>query len=477
MPCVHGDEDSSSSETEGRRSTELSVLGSNNVMVTAGLIVADVVGAGVLGMPRAVACFGWALGIVVLLICLAANVHISLLMWKVYMNCKTCADARTYIDLCAGAFARAPPWQRRLAVWTTSTSQYIFIFSMMAIFVLSAGKGLGMLFFDNHICLPKWAALACLLVLPFLLSSQRMGSYDTLVWINILTLIGTITIPLAYYIVNGSEEARSLNSKWLAVADVTVSTAASGFSTFIYAMTSQIMLTEIIAEMRDPAQLPKAYVMVSAPFQLACFLVAGLGGYYFLGDQVTGMFTENLPFNMGLKLGGLCLLTHMLISCFLKGVVFSHSSTTCVCGPPEVQHASVRVPWPRWIAISLASLFLAWFLANLVPFFADFVDLLGATLAPISCFVGPILMFARYYYDEGEHRPYVSGFEWACIAAELALALALMVIGTYTSAQNLLQHWESYGYPFECHCENMWRTCECSGEHVGMQHCINIVVS
>ena len=30
---------------------------------------------------------------------------------------------------------------------------------------------------------------------------------------------------------------------------------------------------------------------------------------------------------------------------------------------------------------------------------------------------------------------------------------------------------EEYGYPFDCHCDDMWNTCACSAEHPGMETC------
>jgi len=109
-----------------------------------------------------------------------------------------------------------------------------------------------------------------------------------------------------------------------------------------------------------------------------------------------------------------------------------------------------------------------WLLANLVPFFGDAVDLLGSTLTPLSSWVLPIAMFARWYYDAVEERPQVSAAEWAVMLCELLIALGLMILGTYSSVQTLREHWHTYGYPFACHCEGMWNTCACSSDHVGM---------
>ena len=35
----------------------------------------------------------------------------------------------------------------------------------------------------------------------------------------------------------------------------------------------------------------------------------------------------------------------------------------------------------------------SWFMAQIVPFFADFVNLLGATLTPLIAFIVPLLLY------------------------------------------------------------------------------------
>jgi len=445
--------------------------GSNSVWLTAGIIVADVVGAGILGMPRAVARFGWALGAVVMVVLLAANVHISILMWKVRVGCAECDGARTYLDLCRGAFAKAPAWQQRTAACLTGWSQYSFLFGLLGIYLLSAGKGLGMLFFRNQLCLPVWSALAALLLWPFAGTAREMGSYQSLVWINIITLCGTVLIPLGYYTVAGAQELERSDAHWYAVSPLTVTGVLSGLSTYTFGMTSQFMLAEIISEMKDPMQLPKAYATLSAPFQLTAFLVAGLGGYYWMGDKSAGMMNENLPFNAAFQVASTCLVIHMLISYLIKGVVFCMSILKKAKPQYAHPHDSRKRTLAAWNAVVLLVLFAAWLIANLVPFFGDAVDLLGASLTPISCWIIPIMMFVRYYMDAGENRPRVSSFEWVCIVGELLLAVLLMIFGTFSSIVTLMEHWHTYGPPFDCHCEGIWNTCECSADHIGMDMC------
>ncbi|CAK9064732.1 unnamed protein product, partial [Durusdinium trenchii] len=301
------------------------LYGHNGVLLTAGIIAADVIGAGILAMPAAMANLGLYAGTAALIALLLANVHVSMVMWRVRMNCPTCVGATTYTALVQGAFAKAPAWQQEIMIHLTSFSQKSFLFGMMVLYLLSAGKGFGMIFHHVHVCLPNWMIYAAFLLFPFAASARHLGSWQSLVWINVVSLMGTVLIPLCFYALNGTEKIRVPGSHVEAVSELSPRQILSSLSTFFFGMTSQFMLLEIIAEMKDPMELPKAYAGYFAPFQLVMFSLAGIAGYWYMGNKVGGMMNENLPFGPSLQAAAGCMLVHMLISYLIKGVVVCKS--------------------------------------------------------------------------------------------------------------------------------------------------------
>lgn len=131
--------------------------------------------------------------------------------------------------------------------------------------------------------------------------------------------------------------------------------------------------------------------------------------------------------------------------------------------------------WLAWNILAVSTLLAAWVLANLVPFLGDLVDLLGASFTPLSCWVMPIAMFGRWYWNAGDDRPHVSKVEWTVMLLELLLAFVLMFLGTWSAVMNIVKEWHTYGYPFECHCEGLWDTCACSADHAGMSEVCNML--
>mmetsp|Transcript_8985 Transcript_8985/g.21514 ORF Transcript_8985/g.21514 Transcript_8985/m.21514 type:complete len:482 (-) Transcript_8985:92-1537(-) len=456
---------------ESQDSDLKALTGHNGVLLTAGIIVADVVGAGILAMPLAVAKLGLIPGSVILVLLLFANVHISILMWRVRMFCPSCSESTTYTELVRDTFQLAPPCQRRWMVAVTGVCQKSFLFGLLAVYLMSGAKGFGMIMYDLQICLPVWMIVAALALLPFAATARHMGSWQSLIWVNVITLCGTVMIPLVSWAANGVDGIRLPNSRVELVAEPKPAAILSALSTFTFGMTSQFMLMEIMSEMKVPMKMPQAYAAVSAPFQLLMFAIAGIGGYAFMGSKVSGMMNENLAFGLPFQVAAGCMAAHMLISYLIKGVVFCKSIHRVV----DREHASANDmsvrSWTGWVAVVLLVLFVCWLLANLVPFFADAVDLLGASVTPISCWLIPCILYLRFYWDYPHlrtGRPWMTLLEWIVIGLEIALALVLTIFGTASAVNQIVEDWHTFGLPFSCHCQGLWKDCTCSGDHVGM---------
>ena len=297
----------------------LLACGANSVYLTAGLAIADVVGAGILSLAVGIACFGWLLGIIMLVLFLLLNVHTAILLWKVQAGVGK--HVRTYSQLITYAMEGAPQWQRRCCADLNAISQYSFLFSAVALFVLCIGQALGAFFHTVHICLPWWSLLGAFCILPFICTGRYLGSWPGLVCTNLVTIAGSVLIPLMFFAHAGVEQTRLPLSHVVQVADVSVSGFFVGSSIVLFAFTGQFMMVEIMSEMRDLNEFPYALCGLAAPFMFVAFAVAGVGGYYFQGHLVSGMLTTSLPFGHAMQSACVCLFTHMIITSQIKGTV------------------------------------------------------------------------------------------------------------------------------------------------------------
>mmetsp|Transcript_74920 Transcript_74920/g.173705 ORF Transcript_74920/g.173705 Transcript_74920/m.173705 type:complete len:488 (-) Transcript_74920:8-1471(-) len=440
----------------------------NSALLTAGIIIADVLGAGILSMGVAVAKFGWLLGTAVILLMLAMNVHISVLMWRVRMGCP---PAFTYLDLSTAAFSRAPSWQRRLMEGLTIYSQQIFLFLCMSVYALSVGRSLGNLLYDEfHNCLRILVLTGLASFAPVCLSARSMGHYSTLIALNVLLIAGSAIIPVAHMASSGVRETRDAGSTMRPFEHLTFTGSLAALGTMNFAITSQNMIVEIMAEMKYPAEFPKAYY-ISAPFQAAMMILAGVGTYYYMGSGITGILGDNIPFGVTFRMAALCLLLHMLVTYLIKSVVVCRFFQSL--WQPSSLNDTTLYGWMAWawtVGLTMAA---TWLVSQLVPFFTDLVDLIGATLTPLNCCFIPIAMYARWLRDFGTETDTVGPFELTAIVLEVVLGLVLVIFGTYFSVSTILNKWSAYGLPFACHCENVWATCGCSAHHPGMEHCLS----
>jgi len=441
--------------------------GGNSVLLTAGIIVADVVGAGILSMAVAVRLLGWALGAVAIAVLLAMNVHISILMWRVHMRHP---QARTFMELASAVCASMPEGTRAGVVWVVGAAQSSFIFMVLGLYTLTIGDGLGKLFYTTQLCLPVWTLIGSLVLLPVLANATSLGSYKSLIYVNCSMILGCICIPLVYMSTQGVEVTRPPTAGFYAVnPDLRFSDLVRGVSIFAFAFTGQFILVEIISEMKDPQEFPKAYAYLSAPFQCAAFMTVGLGGYYFKGDSMEGIIVDAVGFGHTFRLTAMCLLTFILITYLIKGIVFCkgvHRSLEGARADEKGNRASAI-----WASIVCCTIALTWLTAQLVPFFNDLVDLLGASLTPFCCWIVPIGMYVYTVRSGGLKDRSIGPVESTIIGMELLLSVVLMIAGTSITLAHISEHWHSYGGPFECHCESLWETCECSAMQPGMEFC------
>merc|ERR1719231_1414522 len=104
-----------------------------------------------------------------------------------------------------------------------------------------------------------------------------------------------------------------------------------------------------MSEMQDVSQFPKAYAVMSAPFQGLAFLICGLGGYYFRGDLVAGMIIDGIPFGPWFQAAAVCLIVHMVITWIIKGIVFCRAMQ--VAWDPKVAEDGSKQGWVQWGAL------------------------------------------------------------------------------------------------------------------------------
>lgn len=443
--------------------TKKSVAG-NSAQYTAVILIGNTCTITAISFPAAFASLGgWANGIAAVVICVTMNAHLSVIVWRIYM---AFPGHHHYGDLIYAAFEDTSPLQQNLAYILTNVTTYGFILVSTGYNLLCMGTALGWIFNGFQACLPLLMLIAAVINIILQIGVRTYRSLPPILSANVISVLIVVLVPLSYFASLGTEVTLAPGSKIFATGGSSLAKEIQGFSTLIYTLTTQYLVVEMMSEMEDPKEFPKAACMHVPPFQLVFVVLAGLGGYAYLGSGATLNTPDYLPFGHELK----AVAFFFLFSAMMNSVI----NSIFVCKlvhekiDPSSEPGSMR-DWSVWSAVVTVVLLFSYLVANLVPFIKEFANLLGTSFGPACCCIVPIVTYARIYSKYGEDKvPRISTAEWFLIGIWFALSLLLMSYGTYEVMQEIYKGWLTFGAPFACNCRGLWATCECSSSRPGM---------
>jgi hypothetical protein len=439
--------------------------GGNSAHFTAVILISNTCGIGAISLPAAVAALGgWANGIAAVVICTVMNAHLSLIVWRIYM---AFPGHRHYGDLIYAAFEDTSPVQQNLAYILTVVTTYGFILVATGYNLLCMGKALGWLFNGFQACLPVLMLIAATINIILQIGVRSYRSLPAILSANVVSVLVVVLVPLGYFASMGSEVTLLPGSQVLAAGGSSFPNEIQGFSTLTFILTTQYLVVEILSEMDDPKEFPKAACIQAPPFQMLFVSLAGLGGYAYLGSAATLNLPDYLPFGAELKATAIFFLFSALMGNLVNSI-FMCKLFHEKFDPASSNDGSAR-DWMVWSTIVTSVLLFSYLTANLVPFIKEFANLLGTSFGPACCFIVPIVTYARIYNKYGEDKvPRISTAEWFLIGIWFVLSVVLMSYGTYTVLREIYKGWLTYGAPFACGCQGLWATCECSASRPGM---------
>jgi amino acid permease len=461
------------------------------------MMIADVVGLGILTLGSAMADLGWVWGLILMTAMLFVNLYSGLLLSKV--NCMY-PEARDYPEL--GTAVLGPTFGRTVAV-----VNYVTMFFILGDYLLTTGSLLSMIFNSLvSVCPYVWTLVAVVLILP-MHQLRSLTETTPLLTINGITITVAVFLALGYLYSTGSaplaeeywgEDSGGVipGNSYAVPPDMKPANFLNGLSMLTFAYAGQFLYVDMMNEMEDPRQFPKAFAY-SLPYQYIMYVLVAATSYAYLGDSAKGLIIGVLPHTVTYAsptylAASSLLLVHMLITYLLKGIIFVQAfqrwifpkkrllpSTTSLELPSlssdtEEAHASSKLEgegkgsccnrsqW-QWFFLSLVTLFGAWLVANLIPDFDALTSLIGAMFLPLSTFLFPALMYYQASVNSDVHRaqtqeesnkilvPPLSIAHKLGLAALVLLTGVLMIFGTYSSILAVIETWnEGSRTPFGC---------------------------
>lgn len=431
-------------------------------LTAAQIMIADMIGVGVLTLATVMSDLGWVMGISFIILFFPINVYTSLLLWQVR---KIYPQSVSYIDMSRYSFKNWGKFMSRI----TAILVYLHIFMVLSDYLLVIGQSLGLIFYDFKICKPWWMLIGCFCILPFN-QIRLLNSTKILCWVNMATITMAVFLTLGYLIVEGIEQTLEKGAvKELVNENLDIWIFSRAFSKIAFSYAGQFIYLEIMAEMKEKNHFPKTFAF-TGPYQVGLYLLVGCIGYHYKGSGAEGMLIDNIAFSIWLRLAALLLFIHMLITYLIKGNVMSRAIHLAFF--PKTVNNNDSAGSITWFCISTCLLLGCFLVANLIPFFDSLTGLIGALLIPTNSWNLPIMF---YVASKGNKNLKIPIWEWILLITIFCFGLVLTYLGTHANVADIIVKWESVGLPFACHCEDIWNTCDCSPDHTKM--ICNITVS
>jgi len=295
-----------------------------------------------------------------------------------------------------------------------------------------------------------------LMVLP-VIQLKSLSDTSNLCFFNLFLILGVIGVCTFGLLSEGGAAADSAPNKVAFNTQSSIPEVLAVIGMVIYAFGGNWMYFEIMSEMKEPKDFPKAYC-INGPLQLGFYLIAGLVGYAYRGDQAKGYLLDELPFGTGFRIASFMLFLHVLITYSIKSTVLTRHLYQSMATDPAYEKS-------QWFMLTTVIMIGGSMLALSMPFFGDMLGLIGCLLGAPICFFLPITFYlcGKKCRDELSSIPM---WYWPMMAFLVIYGLLSFTMGTYASIMQINLDWASLGAPFSCHCEDMWSTCGCSASRL-----------
>jgi len=407
------------------------------------LLVAAVVGLGIMALPSSIAKVGWVPGLVILGTVFSVNLYTGLL-WRLRL---VYPHGTNYTHIGMEVMGLTG---KRLAQVVTLTQ----LFLLEASYMLVNTQSLAAVFYELDLCKPTWGIFMAFLLLPFV-------QIRTLNNVSLLSLISGVMVffVLALCVVEMAIHGREPHVHTALVESSPPFVWFRAVSSMVFACGSQFVYLEIMSEMQSVKDFPPALGR-AASFIITAYISISAAGYWTYGRHVPSYVVDVIPNGPFRRIANVFMLIHTMVSYILMSQVLCNSLVKLVHpikrslsdpGPisDSGREADVVPNREDWLVTSMLVMLCAYLVANVVPFFEELTVLIGALIGgPISLGIPALFTIrarklGKVEYGRAEHL-------W--LHGLIGLTAIIMVLGLASGVDSLFVKWDTFGYPFECHC-------------------------
>lgn len=249
------------------------------------LIIADIVGIGVLELAGNMRKLGWLPGILVIVCTFFPSLYTGFVLSRLE---RTYPNSLSYGEL--GRSAISPLWK---VIVDAMFAIYLFL-NLGSLILVLAESWQGILY-DTRLCLLPASLIGAATVLPFA-QIRALHNVSGLALLSTACIVAAVLIVIVELVLgNGLAEPNSQYPPGTQlVADTDFLTAMTAVAGVLFAYGGQTIYMELIAEMIRPEDFPKA-LLLSGPVLVCIYVIAASFGYAYLGGDVPANMLEAIP--------------------------------------------------------------------------------------------------------------------------------------------------------------------------------------
>jgi len=397
------------------------------------LLTGELMGTGILSLPYACGRLGWVLGLSSCVVFAVISAHTGYLL-SVVKN-RFYPHATSYYDLAYETGGSSFAWFTRISLMLTWAM-------LLPYYLISATSSLRAAFPTAGFCILHWGLIVVIvLLIPLQLRRLHFISYLALPsTIAVLIAVGLVILDL---VITPADDT--------VVTSVGIPLGVSGFSVysymgaFIFSYQGHSIFMEIMREMKNSNQFPKAITTSIGGMMIAYILVSSLG-YSTRGMHVAGFLPDSMGKSYSKTVVGMLLVFHILVAYVIVAQPL-HLELHRLLWPNTADEES-RAARLHWGIISTVSLVLGFLVSSSIPFFADVQGLIGSLGGAPIMFGWPAFFFLRAYSINRLSPSWYNSL--LCVFYLFLLLPVCTVLGTLKALQDIVSDWHFHEPAFSC---------------------------
>lgn len=217
---------------------------------------------------------------------------------------------------------------------------------------------------------------------------------------------------------------------------ITFAAVTAAVSNILLSFTGHIAYFTIIDEMREPKDFLKALIATNI-VTVILYALAGCVIYKFVGSDVASLALDSAPDNYSKIAYGLAIPTIIVAGVIAALVACKRTYDLVWHKHPEVKRENTFRAWSSWIVIVVSKWAVAWFVANVIPWFGLLLSVIGAAVGTWICLGFPALFWLYYSWHNGWCVGRKNKALMVVHVILLVMCIAASVLGLYGSIKEI----------------------------------------